>query len=552
MSLGYQYTFNTTVAIVAATNVPIGITIGPVVMGFTLPPFDVDAPLALALGPVASADTAFDINPEREVALGPVASADAAFDINPERDVGLGPVATAVALAMRVTQERVMIGPVGSADALVALTVQQLVGRTLGPVATRVTVIRPVDDVARQRTLGPVLVAVTVNAVNIKQRPPVVRTTVLYPVAFVHSGHWPREQVAVLTSAHGLDRSYTGMAALQTGKQMGQAALSLAVNDASFAGLRRRGYLEHGALLAVESPGLPVWAGPILTIEEDGGSGTIELAALSIEALLDGRATPQREEYRNLGTGVALRALLDAANARNHTGILASLRLENDQPIEELKVGGESVLEALNEMAARYGMEYWVEVARTPRKLDFRLRKGYRQGLDLSGEMHLYEGVHFTGAYKSDLTQIKASVTAIGDFGREVAGRRSVGRFVDAPGIDFGAPVLERGGERTARALRGMPAGLRNERVLFEVMTDSLSELGEVARRAHEAPLGAGEMFNDFVYFGQVDPEALRVGNYYTRHGEHQGLTQVRVVRVLGLQPDEAAGGAQVVTEARV
>ena len=521
----------------------IGITIGPAVEEYALPALDFAAGLDRTLGPAVMEFTL--ISPDVHVLrpLGPVLMEFALITMQPVLEHTIGPVAMEYALDMGITQARVIVGPAAMEFAIVALDVQNLVNRTLGPVVQEYALLVPVGDYEQFRTLGPVVQEYAAAGFNLRQRPSLIRVTLRGPTWFIHSAWWPRHQLAVLSTAASGDRSFVGTQSLQQAHQPGQASVSISARDPQIT----PDILRHGNLLVCESPGFPTWAGPILNIEEQQGAA-IGISALSLEALLDGRVTHQAEEYTgSIGESVVFRSLVDGANARNHTGILAALELETGQSVEQLQVGGQSVMDAINEMTARTGSEWWLDISRSPRKLTAIVRLGYQQGTDYSGTLHLYQGTHFTGAYKSDLSQVRSSVTAVGDFGRELPDRNSVARFSDAPGADFGAAHFDRAGETTLRQLRTLPAGLHNEKMIFEVMTGNTAELSAVARRAHERPLGAGEMFNDFIN-SLVDPRYLRIGNYYTRHGEHQGRQQVRVVRIVGMQPDEPRG-TEVVLE---
>ena len=474
---------------------------------------------------------------------------DTVFEAELIQHITLGPVLTEdTVVALHFFWAGQEIGPVATEETATAPSVEILVRRTLGPVLTEETVTLLQGDYEILRTLGPVLTEETVNAFNRKTTPVVVRQTPLYPVVFIHSEAWPRQLLAVLTSAHGIDRSHVAMQPGRNGRDTGQAQFGVSAADAQLS----PDVLKHGQLLAIESAGMPVWAGPILGIEEDTRGGMIEVSALSIDALLDGRVTRQPERFvKSIGELAVLRTLLDQANARNQTGIIASMRLATGQPVRELQTGGQSLMEALNEMTTRSGSEWWVDVSRTPRKLDATLHLGYRQGLDLSASLHLYEGVHFSGRYKSDLSQVKQSVVVVGDFGQELDERNSVAHYIGAPGVDFGAPLSQGSSERLRRALDAMPAGLHNERVEYELMTGNTRELAAAATRAHERPLGAGEMFQD-LFYNNVDWNQVRPGNLWTRHGMHKGQPLVRVSRMVSVQPDEEAGTVLVISEVQV
>jgi len=551
MSLGYQQTFNVPPAQVAAANAPQLFTIGPVVIEYTIPALGVEAPTNRTLGPVLYEYTLPQITHDAffDVTIGPVVYEYTLTSIEPAPLVPIGPVLYEYTFpALHFLNEGVELGPVLYEYTIPALDVAEFVNRVLGPVGYEYTIPLLQGDYEILRDLGPVLYVYTVNALNRKTTPIVIRQTPLYPVVFIHSEAWPRQLLAVLTSAHGIDRSFVAMQPGRNGRDTGQAQFGVSARDAQLSS----DVLKHGQLLAIESAGMPVWAGPILGIEEDARGGMIEVSALSIDALLDGRVTRQPERFvKSIGELAVLRTLLDQANARNQTGIIASMRLATGQPVRELQTGGQSLMEALNEMTTRSGSEWWVDVSRTPRKLDATLHLGYRQGLDLSASLHLYEGVHFSGRYKSDLSQVKQSVVVVGDFGQELDERNSVAHYIGAPGVDFGAPLSQGSSERLRRALDAMPAGLHNERVEYELMTGNTRELAAAATRAHERPLGAGEMFQD-LFYNNVDWNQVRPGNLWTRHGMHKGQPLVRVSRMVSVQPDEEAGTVLVISEVQV
>jgi hypothetical protein len=533
-------------ALVSSTS-PILRTLGPVVIEYSIPALDVQAPVNRALGPVPYEYTIPELAHDSffDVPIGPVPYEYTINDINPEREVAIPTVPYEYTIpALHFINEGVELGPVPYEYTIPTMDAEINVNRTIGPVLYEYGIPILQGDYEILRDLVPVLYVYTVNAPNRKTTPVVIRTVTRYPVVFVHSRDWPRHQIAVLTSANAIDRSFVAMQPGKNGRDTGQAQLSVSARDAQLSG----DVLQHGQIIVVESAGFPVWAGPILGLEEDPRTGQIDVSALGIEALLDGRVTRQPERFvKSIGELAVLRTLLDQANARNATGILASLRLATGQPISELQTGGQSVMEALNEMTTRTGSEWWVDIVRTPRKVDASLHLGYRQGMDLSKTMHLYEGVHFSGRYKSDLSQVKQSVVVVGDFGQEMDERTSVAHGFGLSSGDFGTPSWEDAREKVRRASLSMP--VRNERVEYELMTGNVRELAASAARAHERPIGAGEMFQDVVYLPVVDPTNLRPGNRWTRHGMHKGARLERTVRMLSVQPDEQAGTALVISE---
>lgn len=361
--------------------------------------------------------------------------------------------------------------------------------------------------------------------------------------AYIHSPWAPYERMAELTTAFNMDRSYVRM-------DSGTGALHLASNDPQI----NSDILNYGNLLVIESDYISPWVGTILTVQESLQSPSLEITAKDLANIIDNRVTAQSEKYTSTtGSTLVFNNLIDHMNLQGHTGIY---RVSNSAApsIQELQVGGQSVMQALNELHSRTDYEWWIDYTVKPTGIMAYINWGYRQGNDFSGECHLYAGQHFTDVdYKLDLTQAKAQLITIGDFGAELGDRTSAARFgTTTPNkSDLGVGSVERATELAARTISDLPAGLRSQRIRYDLMTGSQAELTRRAKRELERPLAATESFTlivnrlaDWRYFG--------VGNFITIHSHPGTADLVRRVRIVGMQPDEEKGEIEMVCEVPV
>lgn len=347
---------------------------------------------------------------------------------------------------------------------------------------------------------------------------------------YIHNPWGAGETLCELTTAHNITRSYARM-------QPGQTSLVLSREEPGL------GNVFEGNLLVIESSEMSPWVGPILTIDEDPWTGDVQVNALGHAAILDGRETPQNEKYTSsIGSGLVARNLLPTANQRSHTGIYAG-HLEVGPPIEDWTVGGQSLLEALNELSSRTDYEWWLEEDTNRKHVRTTLRWGFRQGHDHSADVHLWLGVHCSLRYRRDQSQVKQVTTVIGDFGVEVGDRNSVTRLanVGAARVDLGSSSYESSSGAAIRGIASMPAGLRNERSQFEVMTTNTAELSRRAKRSQERLIFAAEQF-EVVANRATNWTHLRVGNYITIHGSLGTKTIDDAVRIVSVSPNEERG----------
>lgn len=374
---------------------------------------------------------------------------------------------------------------------------------------------------------------------------PVVPTGPKLATVYIHSPWYPRHRLACLTTAHDIDRSFTAVSRLGT-KDTGQGACRISNQDPAL--LSDPKVLEHGNLMVITSPISAPWVGVLLSTEESD-DGSIELSAISYEAVLDARVTPQGLKYTStVGANAVFNTLLEEANARNHLGLMTPAIVELTNPIEDLEVGGQSVLEALNELAGRTNVEWWLDYEVSPQFIKSTVRLGFAQGYDLSAQRHFYQGTHFTASYRQDMSQVKSAVTAIGDFGADLPDRNSVTQVAAFGPQHLGvqAAAIRQADAAAAQRIATLPAGLRNEKVTFEVMTGSTSELSRRSGLVQERPLSAERMFN-VQFYSNVNWKDVQAGNFVTLWGTWFGQTGAHVVRVMGCQPQEESGVLQAV-----
>jgi hypothetical protein len=368
--------------------------------------------------------------------------------------------------------------------------------------------------------------------------PPPFRHRSTLPRAYVHEPWWPYQQIAELTTASNIDRSYVIM-------QPGQCVLDVARTDPQVS----VDVLQRGNILVIEADDLPPWAGNIVTLDESLAGPVIELVAVGLAGALDARLTPQRLRYdASIGAAVVFRDLVTRANSRGHTGVHLPAFNEPSVGVTELDLGGATVLDALTELAERTSQEWWLEIQRVPSRLEAVIRWGV-QGEDSAADVHLYEGHHFSDLrYRLDLSQYRQAVTAIGGTGA-VGDRAAVTLSATTePRRAELASVLQEASTVAARNVSELPPGLRLERLIFEPGADSEAALSRRAKRALEQPLGAGEQFS-VVVNREADWSLLVLGSHITIHVELSLASISREMRIVGLQPDEAAGEMELVTE---
>lgn len=383
-------------------------------------------------------------------------------------------------------------------------------------------------------------------------RPPLIvggtPITVTIPVdrkrarVYIHEPWWPFRRISEMVTAHNIDRSYERMGA-------GRAAFHISRHEPQL----RPGMLERGNIAVIEANDMPTWVGTIVVQDGSLGSGTLEVQAQGLASILEGRNTPQDEEYKKpVGSTRIINGMIDRANARGFTGIVAPELQGLGPTIAQLQIGGQSVKNALDELHDRTNWEWYLKSQVLPSYIETTLNWAEHEGVDLSDKVHLWQGYHFAEfGYKLDLSKIMASMTAIGDFGLTLPLRNSVSRALSMPAaVDHHSARTEVASAAARLAISQLPAGLATEGVTYEIMTGTIEELARRAAKGLERPLQGTEMFSATITRSLSDWSAIRVGNYITVHGSVQdGVLLERVVRIVGFQPDEERGECVLVLE---
>lgn len=362
---------------------------------------------------------------------------------------------------------------------------------------------------------------------------------------YVHEPWWPFRRLAEMVTAHNVDRSFERMGA-------GRAAFHISRHEPQ----NRPGLLERGNIAVIEANDMPSWVGTIVITDGSLGAGTLEIQAQGLASILEGRNTPQDEEYKtSVSSTRIINGMIDRANARGFTGIVAPALQGSGPSIAQLQIGGQSVKSALDELHDRTNWEWWLDSQVLPNYIETTLNWGEHEGIDLSDKVHLWQGYHFAEfGYKLDLSKIMASMTAVGDFGLTLPERNSVSRASSLPGvIDHHSARNEVASAAARLAISQLPAGLSTEGITYEIMTGTIQELARRAAKGLERPLQGTEMFSATVTRTLADWSSIRVGNYITVHGSVQDNVLLdRVVRIVGFQPDEERGECVLVLEVPV
>lgn len=344
---------------------------------------------------------------------------------------------------------------------------------------------------------------------------------------FVRSPWEPHEVIAELTTAQG-PYAWQEM-------EPGTAQVTVHNEDPAVS----EDVLQAGNFFSIEHPLMPAFAGVLMTAEDGKRGGTLTLNILEHYGLLDARSAPQDLAFEDaVGAGIVAKSVVNIANSRLHTGI--DVIAAPGPPVEDLPVGGQSVLEVLNELHDRTGYEHWTESECMPSHLNTTLYFDQRRGEDVSDSLHLFEGPHFADTrHKQDASQARQTVTVLGDFGVEIAERQSVTRSSLLNAKDIAAKAYESTSFLPSDA-DSLP-GLYAERLQIEVTTSSRAELSRRADKAQTKPLRKQQTFEDDVALpalSEAQTRLLRIGNTWTRHGRFGGRYLARVVRITGMEFD--------------
>jgi len=193
------------------------------------------------------------------------------------------------------------------------------------------------------------------------------------------------------------------------------ATFDVAKTDPIFSTMYERDLLRLGNTVIIESEGLPMWVGFMSRIDWGLGSGTVKVTAKEAASILKERPTSKEFQVSDDSSN-GFRRLIAEANL-NPTGISISKSPEPGGMVT-LDLSSAYVYDALNEMCAASGQEWWIEpeTIGTSLILTAHLRKW--RGEDKSARVALTDGENgglLSGtSYAHDDKLLANSVTVVG------------------------------------------------------------------------------------------------------------------------------------------
>lgn len=359
------------------------------------------------------------------------------------------------------------------------------------------------------------------------------------PTVSIHSPFGPGQKLAEFVTVHNIDYEFQRM-------EQGQAACHVNAKDPAL----NADVLRPGNLMVITAPDMETWAGPILSLPHRLSTGEHEINAFGMGYILANRTLPQDLHPVGKASGLVIYDALTVVNLRSATGIYPG-SISTGPRIEDLPLGGLSLLDALNSISLETDWEWSIRVESDPTYLAAYLDWQPRQGEDLSESVHLWNGIHFVDVErKEDLSQIKQAVTVLIDFGANLKERQSVTRtLTPASGRrDINSGIFDVASPQVYDTLEALPPGLRNERVLIDVMAGDGSQAARRAKREQDRHLEAQEQFQ--ISANTVrDWSAYRVGNYVTLHTSESWQDLTRKVRLVTVHPDMERGECVITAE---
>jgi len=359
--------------------------------------------------------------------------------------------------------------------------------------------------------------------------PPARRApNITLPAVYVRSAWPPFPVIAELTSANSITASWTRM-------DIGQARLSIHERDPQITA----DVLRPGNILSIESLDLPIWAGPLRDWPHRLSAGEYELNAVDLTAILDNRDMTQGLKVSEpVGWEQRVTNALIQANLRALTGIFPPPIMEQAPSIDSMQEGGQSLKAYLEQGHNETDYEWWIEIEATRAYLEATLHIGFRQGEELSEQVHLWNGLHYQEVeYKQDFSQVKQSFTMYGDFGASLPSRTTAARVGHAGPHDI-AGLVESATPFALDELEALPPGLRNEKTDFDLMAaDDSFQLSKSAQRGEERPLRSVEQFAISANRA-LDWRYYRVGNRLGLHASAGFQNLDRAPRITAVQAD--------------
>lgn len=331
----------------------------------------------------------------------------------------------------------------------------------------------------------------------------------LYNV-YIHSYLRPHRRIAQLVTADNLSRSYVLM-------EDGQ--LSLSIKDTDYRP-------NEGDIIVVESRELSPWIG-FLNPTERALDGRYSINARGIAAILGTKLTEQTIEYKSsISSGSIFRDIITNIHRQGYACLYMPSIVEHGPAVKDISLGGQTALDALNELNDFTDWEWSIETAITAAKIIPTIQWTYRVGIDASEYVCLRQGIHFTDLrYKRDITQIRQTVSVLGGSG-DVKNRAS-------------------GSAQTATTrLADIPVQLQASRIVYAPDTDNPTTLSARAQAVVNHALRGVEIYGCTINHS-FDWSKLRRGNYISVWA----YGQLRRTRIVGMQPDEDSGTMELTLE---
>lgn len=356
-------------------------------------------------------------------------------------------------------------------------------------------------------------------------------------IVSIHRARPPHKRIAELPSAARVDRLLT-----RTGK--GKFAFDVphaAIHLSDGADL-----VELGDLVVIQSTvaGIRDYVGVITLLEEEAGSGVVEVSGDNYTSVLYGISVSRNLSFSNRGAGDIARSMLRQSHGMGRSVFLREGSLVGT-PLyaftAPINFGSQHVGTALDALVTRTGDEWWVSHRVTRNGVKHYLNMNTRRGYDLSRRVYLEEGRDFTSVrYKRDALAQVRSVVAVGG-GAPIGARPSAAVANNITGTAAQADRVE---PPRGPTVPTSPLGARDYIDVRPLDADRTT-LAQAAQRRYKNPITYKESvavtipLTRAATFAPGDFISMR---FFSLH--RAGF--VRVIRVNAIQPDEASGEADL------
>lgn len=355
----------------------------------------------------------------------------------------------------------------------------------------------------------------------------------------IHSTRPPHRTILDLPAAFDVDRALTA-----TGR--GQFAFTIPAAAIQLGGRDRVGF---GDLVVIESTVLGVrpYVGVITKIGESGGAGAIDIEGDNYASILYGLALDRSASFGGGSAGAIAGQLLRLAQGNGRSVFVEDGSLFGDAVIggaTRLEFGSQTLGRALDALADRFDNEWWITHSVRRARVRHWLHFGVRRGDDRSRSVMLEEGRDFVKVeYERDaLGQIRSAIMIGG--GGAVEAREGVAVSSTPGALATSASRVE------DASLIGRPTSPLAERDVYEYRPNDTDPaiLANVARRRFMRPTTANESLSAIAALSRCG--AFRPGDTIgVRFHSVRGSGSTRLVRVLGMQPDEQNGQCDLVVQ---